>query len=118
MRLLLPLTVRLGGIVTIVHDQIFGSVIESARKVRVEDSLGASGVALLGIERGTRHVWDGGVPASPVDVRSVAQRVVLGCGLREPHITTVAAELTALERLCNVLLDDDSTTSGVDEPSA
>jgi hypothetical protein len=50
-------------------------------------------------------------------VLSVAERVVLGGGLGEPDVTTVAAEVARLEGLGNVLLDDDSTTSSVDEPS-
>jgi len=46
-----------------------------------------------------------------------AHGVVLGSGLREPHITTVSAELAAVDSLGDILLDDNGTTSGVDEPS-
>jgi hypothetical protein len=56
-----------------------------------------------------------GVAASPGVLRS-AERVVLGSGLREPDVTTVATELARLERLGDILLDDDGTTGGVDEP--
>lgn len=86
-----------------------------ASEVRLEDSLGTISVALLGVERSSRHVRDHGV-ATTEGVLGVAQDVVLGGGLREPHVTTVAAELAGLEGVGDVLLDDDGTTSGVDEP--
>ena len=44
--------------------------------------------------------------------------MVLGSGLREPDITSVSPELAGLERIGNILLDDDGTTGGVDEPRA
>lgn len=59
-----------------------------------------------------------GVPAAPGGVRRVAERVVLWCWLREPNVTTVATELAGLEGLGDILLDDDGTTGGVDEPCA
>ena len=57
-----------------------------------------------------------GVAAAPVGVLGGAERVVGGCGLGEPDVTAVAAELATLEGLGNILLDDDGTTGGVDEP--
>jgi hypothetical protein len=60
-------------------------------------------------------VGNHGVAAAP-GVGGVAQRMVLGCGLGEPHITSVSAKVAVLERLGDVLLDDNSTTGGVDEP--
>lgn len=60
---------------------------------------------------------DHGVAATE-GVLGVAQRVVLGGGLGEPDITTVAAEVARLEGVSNVLLDDNGTTSSVDEPRA
>ena len=98
-------------------DEILGPVVEAAREVAVEDGLGAGGVALLGVERGAGHVGDHGVAAAE-GVLGVAERVVLGGGLGEPHVTAVAAEVAALESLGDVLLDDDGTTGGVDEPRA
>lgn len=56
--------------------------------------------------------------AATEGVLGVAQRVVLGSGLGEPDVTAVAAEVAGLERLGDVLLDDDSATGGVDEPRA
>lgn len=88
----------------------------AAREVRVEDSLGTSGVSLLSIDRGTGHVRNGCVSATPGAVGSGTERVVLWCGLDVPDITTVTTELARLESLGNVLLDDNSTTCGVDEP--
>ncbi len=86
-----------------------------AGEIAFDDSLGAVGVALLGVERGTRHVGDHGVAAVP-GVLGGAQRVIRGSGLREPDIATVSSEVTALQSLGNVLLDDNGTTGGVDEP--
>jgi hypothetical protein len=42
--------------------------------------------------------------------------VVLGGGLGEPDVTTVAAKLAGGEGLGDILLDDDGATGGVDEP--
>ena len=116
--LLGPLAVSLGGVVTLVNNEVLGPVVLALGEVGVEDSLGAGGVARLGVERGTGHVRYGGVAggAAPVLVGGGAERVVLGCGLREPDVTAVAAKLTRREGLGDVLLDDDGTTGGVDEP--
>lgn len=51
--LLCPLTVRLGSIVTLVHDQILGTVVVAAGEVRVEDRLCAGSVTLLSIDGGS-----------------------------------------------------------------
>lgn len=112
---LLALTVGLGDVVTLVDNQVLRAVVLTAREVAVQDVLGALGVANLGIDGGTRHVGDHGVTAAP-GVLGVAERVVLGSGLGEPDVTTVAAEMARLESLGDVLLDDDSATGGVDEP--
>lgn len=101
-------------------DEVLGPVVVAAGEVGVEDGLGAGGVALLGVERGTGHVRDGGVAggAAPVLVGGGAERVVLGSGLGEPDVAAVAAELARGEGLGDVLLDDDGATGGVDEPGA
>ncbi|KAI7506170.1 Formate [Hortaea werneckii] len=94
-------------------------VVVLAAEVGLEDRLGAGGVALLGVERGTGHVGDGRVAAlAEGAVGCVAERVVLGCWLREPDVTAVATELARLESISNVLLNDDGATGGVDEPRA
>lgn len=118
--LLGPLAVSLGGVVTLVDDEVLGPVVVAAGEVGVEDGLGAGGVALLGVERGTGHVRDGGVAggAAPVLVGGGAEGVVLGSGLGEPNVAAVAAELARGEGLGDVLLDDDGATGGVDEPGA
>ena len=56
--------------------------------------------------------------ASTEGVLCIAERVVLRRGLREPDITTVATELARLKGLSDILLDDNSTTSSVDQPGA
>lgn len=86
-----------------------------AGQVRLEDGLGTVGVTLLSVKGSTGHVGHHGV-ATTEGVLGVAQDMVLGGGLREPHITTVAAELARLEGVGNILLDDDGTTGSVDEP--
>ena len=58
-----------------------------------------------------------GVAAAPW-VLGVAERVVLGCGLGEPDVAAVAAELAGGKGLGDVLLDDDGAAGGVDEPGA
>lgn len=89
----------------------------AAGEVALEDGLGAVGVADLGIDGGTRHVGDHGVATAPRAL-DITERVVLGSGLGEPDVTTVAAQVTGLDGLGDILLDDDGTTSGVDEPGS
>jgi len=110
------LTVGLGGVVTLVDDQVLRAVVLTTGEVAIQNLLGALGVADLSIDGGTGHVGNRGVATAP-GVLGVAERVVLGGGLGEPDVTTVAAEVARLEGLGNVLLDDDSTTGRVDEPS-
>lgn len=96
-------------------DKVLRPVVKLAAKVALQDGLGTISVALLGVERSTRHVRDHGI-ATTEGVLGIAERMVLGGGLGEPDITTVSAEVTSLESLGNVLLDDDGATGGVDEP--
>jgi hypothetical protein len=49
--LLLPLAVRLGGIVTLVHDEVLGSVVFTAGEVGVEDGLDASSISLIQVSK-------------------------------------------------------------------
>ena len=56
-----------------------------------------------------------GVASTPW-VLGIAERVVLGGGLGEPDITTVSTEVTRLECVGDIFLDDDGTAGGVDEP--
>lgn len=110
-------TVSLGNIVTSVDNKILVLVVIATREVAVQDLLGALGVPDLGIDRGTGHVGNHGVAAAPGALH-VAERVVLGSGLGEPDVTTVASQVTGLDGVGNVLLDNDGTTGGVDEPGA
>ena len=96
-------------------NKILVPVVIATREVAVQDLLGALGVPDLGIDRGTGHVGNHGVAAAPGALH-VAERVVLGSGLGEPDVTTVAAEVARLESLGDVLLDNNGTTGGVDEP--
>lgn len=112
---LLALTVGLGGVLTLVDDQVLRAVVLTAREVALENVLGTVGVADLSIDGGTGHVGDHGVTTTP-GVLGVAERVILGGGLGEPDITTVAAEVARLEGLSNILLDNDGTAGSVDEP--
>lgn len=114
---LFALAVGLGGIVTLVDDQVLWTVVVLTGQVAGEDGLGALGVALLGVERGTGHVGNHGVAAAE-GVLGSAQDVVAGSGLGEPDIATVAGKVAGLESLSDVLLDDDGATGGVDEVRA
>jgi len=105
-QLLLSLSVRLRHVVAILHDEVLGSVVVLASEVALENRLGSLGVSLLGVDRGTGHVRHHGV-ATAEGVLGVSQNVVLGRGLREPDVTTVAAKMSGLQGLGNVLLDDD-----------
>ena len=98
-------------------DEVLGPVVVLAGEVALEDGLGAEGVALLGVQVGAGHVGHHGVAAAE-GVLGVAQGVLLRRGLGEPDVTSVAAEVTGLEGLGDVLLDDDGATGGVDEPRA
>lgn len=95
-------------------DEVLGLVVLLSGQEAGEDALDTVGVALLGVDRGTRHVRDHGV-ATAEGVLAGAQRVVTGGGLREPDVTTVAGEVAGLDGLGNVFLDDDGATGGVDE---
>ena len=114
---LVPLTISLGGIVTLVDNEIFRPVVVAAGEVALENSLGTSCIALLSIDRSTGHVRNHGIAAAPW-VLCISKRVLLGSGLREPDITTIPVELTGLESFSDIFLDDDGTTSSVDEPCA
>lgn len=115
--LLLPLAIGLGCVVSLVHNQILGPVVLLSAKVTLQNGLGTGSVPLLGIERRTGHVSDHGVSAAE-GVLGVAEGVVLRRWLREPDVATVSAEVTGLESLGDVLLDDDGATRGVDKPRA
>lgn len=84
-------------------------------QVTLENSLGTVGISLLRIERSTGHVRNHSVSATE-GVLGVAEWVVLGCWLREPDISSVAAEVAGFEGLGDVFLDDDGASGGVDEP--
>lgn len=96
------------------HNQILRSVVELAREVAGKDSLGAIGISLLSIQRGTGHVGDHSVAATE-GVLGSSENVVGGSGLGEPDITTIAGKVAALEGVSDILLDDDGTTGSVDE---
>ncbi len=113
--LLLALAVSLGGVIALVHDQVLWPVVLLATEIALQNVLDAVGVPLLRVERGATHVRHHGVAAAEGVLR-VAERVVLGRWLREPHVAAVAAEVSGLERLGYVLLHDDGAAGGVDEP--
>lgn len=87
----------------------------SAGEVRLEDVLRALRIARLGIDRSTRHVRHHGVTAIH-GVLGITERMVFRCWLWEPHIASVTTEMAGLESFGNILLDNDGTAGGVDEP--
>ena len=112
---LVTLAVRLGRVVTFVHNKILWSVVLPPAEVTLQDVLDAVGVALLRIDGRAGHVRHHGVPTAPWVLR-VPQRVVLWRRLWEPDVAAVTAKMAALQRLSDVFLDDNSATGGVDEP--
>lgn len=84
-------------------------------EVAINDSLSSESVTLLGIDGGAAHVWDHSVSTTE-GVLGVAERVVFGCGLRIPNVTTVATKLAGLKGISDILLHDDGTAGSVDEP--
>ena len=114
---LLALTVGLGGVITRVDDQILWPVVKAPGVIAVQNRLDTVSVANLGVNRSTGHVRNHSITATP-GVLSVAERVVLGCRLREPNVTTIASKVARLESFRNILLDNNGTTGSVDEPRA
>lgn len=110
-----PLSISLSSIIAILHDQILGPVVMLPREVRLQDVLGTLGISLLGIKRGAGHVRHRCVTAT-LGIGGIAERVLFGCGLREPNITTVTAEVSRLEGFGNVFFDNNGAAGGVDEP--
>jgi hypothetical protein len=110
------LPICLGGVVTLVDDQILGSVILAAREVALEDVLGTRCVSRLCIQRRAGHVRNHAI-ATVHGVLCVAERMILWCGLWEPDITTIAVKVATLQCLGNILLDNDGAPGSVDEVS-
>lgn len=98
-------------------NQVLSAVVMLAGEVAGENSLGAIGVTLLGIEGGTGHVRNHGVAATE-GVLSSAEDVVTRSGLGEPDVTTVTGEVAGLEGSGDVLLNNDGATGSVDEVRA
>ena len=115
MLLALSLAIGLGGIITILHNQIFWSVIEATREVRIQNILCTVRVPLLSIERGTRHMRYSSV-STTLGVLCISERVLFWCWLWEPDVTTVATKVAGLECFCYVFLDDDGASRSIDEP--
>lgn len=60
---------------------------------------------------------DHGVPATE-GVLGGTEGMVLGGGLGEPDVSTVAAEVAGFKGIGDIFLDDDGAAGGVDEPGA
>jgi len=109
-----PLAVSLCRIVTLVTDQILWSIVMPSGEVRFQDTLDARGVSGLCVERCTTHMGNHPVAASK-RILCIAKRVVLWRRLREPDVATVAVELARFQSLSDIFLDDNSTTSCIDQ---
>jgi hypothetical protein len=112
---LITLAVRLGRVITLVHNKVFWPVVFLSTEIALQDILDTSSITLLRIDGRARHVRYHGIPAAPWVLR-VPQWVVLWCRLWEPDVTTVSSQMAALQRLSDILLDDNGATGGVDEP--
>lgn len=109
------LTIGLGGVVTLVNNQVLRAIVFTTREVTVQNILDTLGVADLGIDGSTRHVGDHRVATTPWTL-SIAEWVVLGGRLWVPDITTIATQVAVLDSLSDVFLDDDRTAGSVNEP--
>ena len=103
-----------GLILADADDDILG-LLGSTSEVVLQDLLGAVGISGLGIQSRSRVMGNHAVSTTE-GVLHRAPWVVLGSGLHIPHITSVAAELSAGKGSSNSVLVADGTTSGVDEP--
>ena len=97
---------------TLANDNVLG-LLRTVCEVVLEDGAGAGGVARLRIESRARVVWDHAVAAAE-GVLHVTPWVVLGRGLLVPDVTSVAAELAALDSSSDILGVADGATSSVD----
>ena len=88
----LALAISLGDIFTSVYNKILVPVVVTTREIAVENILGALGVTDLRIDGGAGHMRNHGVTTAPGALH-VTERVVLGSGLREPNVTTVASQV-------------------------
>jgi hypothetical protein len=113
----LPLAISLSRILAPLHNQILGSIIMLATQITLQNRLRAIGISLLRIQTRAGHVRDHGVSASEW-VLGVAEGMIFGCGLREPDVASVAAEVARLEGLGDVFFYDDGAAGGVYKPGA
>ncbi len=110
-----PLSICLGGIISVLYDQILRSVVMSSREVRIQDILRPLRVPLLRIDTGPRHMRHGGIP-STVGVLCVAKRVVFRCWLWKPDVASVPSQMTRFQGFGDVFFHDDGSARGVDQP--
>jgi hypothetical protein len=99
------------------NNQILRTIIMLSTQITLQNTLRTITISLLRIERGARHVRNHGVSASE-GVLGIAERMVFWCGLREPDVAAVAAEVTGFESCCNILFYNDGAAGGVYEPGS
>jgi hypothetical protein len=75
------------------NNQILRTVIVLSTQITLQDSLGTIGISLLSIERSTRHVRNHSVSATEW-VLGVTEDMILWCGLWEPDVSSITAEVT------------------------
>jgi hypothetical protein len=88
-----------------------------AREVALENRFRACRISLLRIDRRTTHMRHHGISTAH-GVLCVAERMLLGRWLWEPDVTAVAVQVTRLQGLGDVFLDNDGAAGGVDKPGA
>jgi hypothetical protein len=99
------------------HNQILRPIILASTEVTLQNTLDTSRIPCLRIQTRARHVGHHAVAALH-GVLGVAQRVVLGCGLGEPDIATVAVQVAGFQGFGDVFFDDDGAAGRVDEVGA
>lgn len=85
-----------------------------ATQIALKNGLGTIGIALLGVERCSRHVRDHGITTTK-GVLGSSEGVTALSWLGEPDITTISGKVARLEGGGNVFFDDNSTAGSVDE---
>lgn len=113
LRLGVPLSIRLGRVLSVLDDQV-GRFLLFAVEESLQDLLSSLGVSSLGIEGGTTVVRGHTVPSLQV-VAHGSPRVVAGCRLRVPDVTSVEVDLARFEGFGYVFRHGEGASCGVDQ---
>lgn len=111
----LSLPIRSGRVVSFVQYQVCGVIVVLPAEIALQNALHSTRITLLRIERASRHVRNHAI-ATTQGILSIAKNMVLRCRLGSPDISSIAIEVTRLQRSRNVLGNDNSTAGSVNNP--